>query len=132
MIVYCDEKTKLSENQLKGFFVGWKQPLTPEQHLKSLRGSTHFIVAIDDETNQIVGYINALSDGVNSGFIPLLEVLPAYRGKGIGAQLMEKILLKLKNVPNVDLTCGVEHQPFYERFKMIKSCGMILRKYLNK
>lgn len=128
MIIYCDNKTDISTEQLKDFFVGWKNPLTSEQHIKLLYGSTYFVVAIDNEINQAIGYITALSDGINSSFIPLLEVLPHYQGKGIGTRLMEEMLLKLNDIPNIDLMCDVELQFFYERFKMIKSNGMILRK----
>ena len=130
MIIYLDENSEIFENQLSGFFVGWKYPLTPKQHSELLHGSTYFIVAIDDETNLVVGFVTALSDGVNSSFIPLLEILPSYQGRGIGTKLMDEILLKLKDITNVDLTCDVELQPFYERFKMLKSSGMVLRKFL--
>ena len=132
MIKYYDEndKIEIKEENLAGYFKDWKYPLTPKEHITTLKGSTHFIIAIDDATNNIVGFVTALSDGINSGFIPLLEVLPQYQGRGIGTKLMEKILLKLKDIPNVDLTCDPELQPFYEKFKMMKSHGMILRKYL--
>ncbi len=133
MIKYYDEsyKIKIREDQLKGYFMDWKYPMTPEEHIKTLKGSTYFIVAVDDDTNNIVGFVTALSDGINSGFIPLLEVLPQYQNRDIGTKLMEKILLKLKNIPNIDLTCDPDLQPFYEKFKMQKSHGMILRKYLK-
>ncbi|MCL2593786.1 MAG: GNAT family N-acetyltransferase, partial [Defluviitaleaceae bacterium] len=61
-------------------------------------------------------------------FIPLLEVLPEYKNKGIGTRLMEEILKKLSNIPNIDLLCDAELQPFYERFKMHKAHGMLIRK----
>ena len=131
MIIYRDNNNEVLINQLNGFFVGWKKPLTAEQHYKLLYGSTHFVIAIDDEINQVVGFVTALSDGVNSSFIPLLEVLPNYQGKGIGTKLMEEILIRLNDITNVDLTCDIELQSFYERFKMLKSNGMVLRKYLG-
>jgi len=131
MIIYCDNNNDISSKQIEGFFVGWKKPLTAEQHCKLLYGSTHFVVAIDDETNQVIGYVTALSDGINSSFIPLIEVLPSYQGKGIGTKLMEEILLKLNDISNVDLMCDIELQPFYKRFNMMKSNGMVLRKYLG-
>ena len=133
MIKYYDEndKIEITEEHLKGYFKDWKYPLTPKEHIDTLKGSTHFIVAIDDDTNNVVGFVTALSDGINSGFIPLLEVLPPYKGRGIGTKLMQKILLKLKDIPNIDLTCDPDLQPFYERLKMQKSHGMILRKYLR-
>jgi len=130
MIKYYDTINSISKNQLKGFFIGWQKPLTTEQHYDLLCGSTHFVVAIDEETNSVVGFVTALSDGVNSSFIPLIEVLSEYQGKGIGTRLMEEILSKLENIANVDLTCDEDVQPFYEKFKMMKSTGMILRKYL--
>ena len=131
MIIYKDNNTDISNFNIEGFFVGWKKPLSEEQHRKLLEGSSFFIVAINDETNQIVGFITALSDGVNSAFIPLLEVLPEYQGKGIGTKLMEEILVKLDKITNIDLTCDIELQSFYERFDMLKSTGMVLRKYFD-
>ena len=131
MIIYYDNKYDVTEKQLEGFFVGWKRPLNVEQHRKLLYGSTHFIVAVDSETNRVIGFVTALSDSISSSFIPLIEVLPSYQGKGIGTKLMEEILTRLKDITNVDLTCDIELQPFYERFKMLKSNGMVLRKYLN-
>jgi len=130
MILYCDDIRTLSPDQLVGFFVGWKKPLTSEQHLALLSGSTHFIAAVDNETDKAVGFVTALSDGVNSSFIPLLEVLPAYQKQGIGTALFLKILQKLDNITNVDLTCDIAMQTFYERFSMLKSAGMVLRKHL--
>jgi predicted N-acetyltransferase YhbS len=77
-----------------------------------------------------VGFITALSDGVNSSFIPLLEVLPEWQNCGIGSELLKRMLEKLENITNVDLTCDSDMQSFYERFKMTRSTGMVLRKYL--
>lgn len=42
-----------------------------------------------------------------------------------------KIMLKLlENISCIDLTCDVEMQNFYEEFGMLKSHGMIIRKYI--
>jgi len=128
MIIYCDDIRNISAEQLVDFFVGWRKPLTSKQHFKLLSGSTHFVAAIDSETNKVVGFVTALSDGVISSFIPLLEVLPAYERRGIGTTLVSKMLQKLDGITNVDLTCDIPVQSFYERFSMFKSNGMILRK----
>jgi ribosomal protein S18 acetylase RimI-like enzyme len=124
---YIDDISQITSEQLHGFFVGWKSPLTPERHYELLRGSAHFIVALDGK--KAVGFITALSDGVNSGFIPLLEVLPEYQSRGIGSELLRRVLVKLDNIANIDLTCDPDIQAFYERFNMTRSTGMILRKY---
>ena len=126
-VKYIDTIDEIASHQLQGFFVGWRSPLTPERHYELLRGSTHFIAALDD--NKVVGFITALSDGVISAFIPLLEVLPEYKNRGIGSELVRRMLEKLENITNIDLTCDPDLQPFYENFKMLRSTGMILRKY---
>ena len=126
-MLYIDNINEVTPDQLQGFFVGWKQPLSPEQHYNLLKGSTHFIVAVDD--GKAIGFITALSDGVISSFIPLLEVLPKYKGRGIGTELIRLMLGKLDSIINIDLTCDPELQSFYERFNMIRTTGMVLRKY---
>lgn len=41
------------------------------------------VFAQNDDTNQVVGFITAISDGVLSAFIPFLEGLPEYKNQGI-------------------------------------------------
>ena len=114
---------------LVGFFVNWRRPLSPEQHLRLLHHSTHCILAIDEQAARVIGFVNALTDGSQSAFIPLLEVLPAYQRRGIGSELLHRMLAILANYPCIDLTCDPELQPFYERHGMIRSVGMVLRNY---
>ena len=87
------------------------------------------MLAIDTAEHRVVGFITALSDGVQSAFIPLLEVLPAYRNRGIGSTLVTMMLAKLKGIPAIDLTCDGEMQEFYAKFSMTRSVGMIVREY---
>ena len=128
MIVYTASSQSITPRQLDGFFVGWRSPLSPETHLRILAGSDHILLAIDTTTDQVVGFITALSDGVQSAFIPLLEVLPAYQGLGIGESLMRQMLARLEPIPNVDLLCDPDVVPFYERFGMHAGIGMALRR----
>ncbi len=61
-------------------------------------------------------------------FIPLLEVLPSHRGRGIGSELVERLLEELKHFYAVDLMCDPELQPFYDRFGMHRAIGMVIRR----
>jgi ribosomal protein S18 acetylase RimI-like enzyme len=115
--------------QLHGFFVGWPNPPTPATHWRLLQGSQHLVLARDEATGQIVGFITALSDGVLSAYIPHLEVLPAYQGRGIGSALVRQMLEQLRDLYMVDLICDPALQPFYERLGMRPWSGMILRNY---
>jgi GNAT superfamily N-acetyltransferase len=66
-----------------------------------------------------------------SGFIPHLEVLPAYQRQGIGQTLMTRLLDRLGHLPNVDLLCDPDVGPFSEHFGMKPVGGMTLRRTLN-
>lgn len=74
MIVYQKDLHNISKRQLEGFFVGWSSPLTAEQHFEILENSQYIVLSMDTDTNQVIGFINALSDSVNFAFIPMLEI----------------------------------------------------------
>lgn len=126
---YLTSAEDIFPNQLRGFFVGWPNPPSPETHLAILRRSDAVVLAVDDETGQIVGFVNALSDGVLNAFIPLLEVLPEYQGRGIGSGLVKRLLAQLGDLYAVDLLCDADLQSFYARLGMQPAQGMMLRRY---
>ncbi|MFI7052438.1 GNAT family N-acetyltransferase [Streptosporangium canum] len=127
MIRYSDTVDTIEADRLTGFFVGWPTPASPEQHLAVLRGSYRAVVAIDEETDRVVGFINMISDGVLTAFVPWLEVLPEYQGQGIGGELVRRILADTEHLYSVDLLCDASLQPYYERFGMLRLPGMTLR-----
>jgi ribosomal protein S18 acetylase RimI-like enzyme len=126
---YLISADTITVDQLHGFFVGWPNPPSPETHLDILRRSNAVVLAIDEESGRVVGFVNALSDGVLSAFIPLLEVLPKYQGRGIGSELVQRLLAQLGNLYAVDLLCDADVQPFYARLGMQPAQGMMLRRY---
>lgn len=126
MIRYTDDMHAVEADQLQGFFVGWPAPPSPEKHLAVLRGSYHAVVALDDD-DRVVGFINMISDGVLTAFIPWLEVLPERQGQGIGEELVRRVLKAAENLYSVDLLCDAELQPYYEKFGMRAIPGMGLR-----
>lgn len=128
-IRYQQSLEGITATQLQGFFVGWPQPPSPATHLQLLQGSQHVVLAVDEATAQVVGFITALSDGVLSAYIPHLEVLPAYQGRGIGSALFRQMLTHLRELYMIDLICDPELQPFYERLGMRPWSGMVVRNY---
>ena len=128
MIDYLTILENITPDDLEGFFVGWKHPLSAEEPYQILKNSSYFVLAYDTQVKRVVGFVNALSDGVNFAFIPMIEVLPAYQKRGIGTELMERILHILSHISCIDLTCDVDMQSFYKRFGMVESNGMMIRK----
>ena len=129
MITYKNSAIAITTTQLAGFFVGWPNPPSPQTHLALLNQSAYRILALDEETSRVIGFITAISDGILSAYIPLLEVLPNYQGQGIGQELVRQMLAELKGFYMIDLLCDPTLQPFYSRVGLEKSVGMFARNY---
>ena len=127
MIVYETDLSGLTADQLDGFFVGWPSPPTRVQHLAVLRGSYKAVVAREHGSGRVVGFVNMISDGVLTAFVPWLEVLPEYQGRGIGGELMRQLLSGTEHLYSIDLTCDEPLRPYYERLGMRAVTGMALR-----
>ena len=123
---YVTTSEGIDAGMLRGFFVGWPDPPSPETLLRILEGSSRIVLALDDEAGRVVGLVTAVSDGVLAAFIPLLEVLPEWQGRGIGSEKMRRILDLCKGLYSIDLTCDPELETFYSRLGMQSySCMMI-------
>jgi len=127
VITYTSDVEDLRPDQLGGFFVGWPTRPSRHQFAAVLRSSYRAVVALDSTTGRVVGFIAAISDGVLTAFLPWLEVLPDYQGRGIGTQLLSRMLTELDHLYSVDLICDPELRKFYERVGMIPLQGMGLR-----
>jgi ribosomal protein S18 acetylase RimI-like enzyme len=127
-IIYTSSVDEIETSSLAGgFFEGWATPLTPAEHLQLLRSASHVVLALDGSV--VVGFVNALSDGVLSAYIPLLEVLPERRGQGIGSELVRRLLVLIGPLYMVDVMCDTEVIPFYERLGFSRGEGVVRRNY---
>ncbi|WP_306553852.1 GNAT family N-acetyltransferase [Paenibacillus sp. LK1] len=132
-ITFRESLEGIEIDQLSGaFFEGWPNPPSTPTFLKLLEQSYAVELAIDEETGNVVGFIQAISDGVLSAYIPLLEVLPEYQGKGIGTDLIKRMFNRLGDLYMIDLLCDNELQEFYEKQGMQKASGMVIRHYQNQ
>lgn len=130
MIAYTVRLDGVERDHLEGFFVGWPKPPSAERHLELLRGSAAVVLAREDPGGRVVGFVTAVSDGVLSAYVPLLEVLPEYQRQGIGTELMRRMLDALGDLYMVDLCCDAELEPFYARLGLRTwDRGMGIRNY---
>jgi ribosomal protein S18 acetylase RimI-like enzyme len=127
MIVFRHKLDSISPDQLVGFFVGWPSHPTKETHYRLLERSDAIVIAVDEDSERVVGFITAHTDQVLSAYIPLLEVLPDYQGQGIGRRLVQLMLDRLKGYYMVDLLCDEDLQDFYADLGMKKATGMMIR-----
>ena len=95
--------------------------------MEILRGSDLLVLALS-EKGRVVGFITAITDGVSCAYIPHLEMLPEWQGKGIGTELVRRMMAKLETIRAIDLICDEDVRGFYERLGFKASRGMIIRK----
>ena len=114
--IYLEDCSNCSPQQLNGFFQGWPNPPSPQTHLMLLQNSDHCILALEQNSGKVVGFITAITDHTLFAYISLVEVLPEFQNQGIGKALVEKMLEKLKGLYSIDLLCDEDVQPFYRKF----------------
>lgn len=69
--------------------------------------------------DELVGFLDVVSNGVTDAYIQDVMVRPDYQGKGIGTELMNRAINRLKadHIYMVSVIYGEEElRPFYERF----------------
>lgn len=127
-LTYQTTATGLTTDQLDGeFFDGWLDPPSPETLLRILESSSKLVVAIRDR--KVIGFVTAISDGVLSAFITLLEVAPEDQNKGIGHSLINQLMDEIGDLYMVDLVCDANLSRFYAELGFATTTGMSRRNY---
>lgn len=114
--------------------VGWR--LYDEDLIaRCLPRSLYCVCAILD--GEVVGMARVVGDGGLVCYVQDVCVLPEHQGKGIGTQLMDRIMAYLKKemAPNtiIGLMSARGKEPFYERYGFVRrpneryGCGMQLQ-----
>ena len=115
---------------MSGFFEGWPNPPDSQSHYRILEKSELIVLAFDlDDKSKLVGFINCLTDHILAAYIPLLEVLPEYRGNGIGRELVERLLDELGPIYMTDLVCDNDMEPFYAKLGFSPKLAMTRRQF---
>jgi len=108
---------------------GWWRPKdTPALLRRIVRGSRRFLVVF--EGGRAVGMGRALGDGANDAYIQDVFVDEALRGRGIGAQIVRRLVRRLKadGAGWIGLIAAEGTRPFYEKlgFRRMKGCDPML------
>lgn len=94
--------------------VGWNRM---EKEYGNPLMTSFFHIAVYDG-DQLVGFVDSVSNGVTDAYIQDLIVRPDYQGKGIGTDLMKKMIanLKEKHIYIISVIYEESLKPFYDRF----------------
>ena len=81
-----------------------------DKELSNPRMTSFYHIAAYEE-DELVGYIDCVSNGVTDAYIQDLMVLPKYQGRGVGSELMKKTIDYLKS-NKIYNPCGRENPRF--------------------
>jgi len=88
--------------------------LTPIELQSAHAGSFICLSAYDE--NELVGIGRIISDGTINAYLCGIGVLPAYRNKGIGGEIVKSLALKCRDQKlHLQLLCNDELMPYYEK-----------------
>ncbi len=111
---------------------GWwdDSPDNPDLVARIVAGSHCFMVVIDGD--EVIGMGRAISDRASDAYIQDVTVKTAYRGRGIGTQIIARLIDRLHRdgLYWIGLIAERNSHPFYERLgfnKMPNSVAMLKR-----
>lgn len=91
----------------------WSAADRPEELHRALLNSHSLITAWDGET--LVGLANAISDGSLVVYYPHTLVLPEYRRRGIGRELMTRLMARYSGFHQQILIADQQAAEFYRK-----------------
>ena len=124
MIYKCNETVHVKDLADLRESVGWYRM---EQEYRSPLLTSYYHIAVY-EKELLVGYIDCVSNGVTDAYIQDLMAHPDYQGRGLGTDLMKKMIdhLKDKHIYMISVVFEEKLKPFYEKFGFFNMlCGQM-------
>ena len=119
--LYCSAKQIANLREA----VGW--PRMESYYSNSHMASFYHIACYDGE--ELVGYVDSVSNGLTDAYIQDLMIYPNYQCKGIGTELMNRMIAGLKERKIFMISCiyGIpDLAKFYKRFGFFQMlCGQM-------
>ena len=117
MITYCSDPPE--DNKFAALFetTGWSENYhaAPNDFSVAFANSWYTLSAYDD--TQLVGFGRIVSDRVLHAMIYELIVLPEYQSKGIGGEILDRLVRHCQEagIRDIQLFCAAGKRPFYEK-----------------
>ena len=96
---------------------GWneRRHLTPQQLAAAIASSYYTLSVYAGE--ELVAFGRLVSDGVDQCFICDMIVLPDHQGRGLGRQVMQRLVehARSRGIAWLQLTCAMGKRGFYEK-----------------
>lgn len=92
---------------------GWTANRSP-QAVQTMLDQTRVCLGVWND-DRLIGFARAITDDLFRAYIEDVIVDQTYRGQGIGAAIMRRLLDRLTHVEEITLNCEDHLLPFYQR-----------------
>lgn len=119
-IVYSETRA-LPPDQILALYRanGWSSAEKPEQLQRSLKNSHRLVSAWEGE--HLIGLGNSISDDVLVVYYPHLLVLPEYQGRGIGREIMRRLMSHYEGFHQQVTLADERAFPFFQKIGFTKA-----------
>lgn len=96
--------------------VGWNRM---EKEMADPRLKSYYHIAVyEEEMQKLIGFVDSVSNGVTDAYIQDLMVHPDFQGRGLGSELMNKMIdyLKKAGIYMISVLYDESLKDFYSRF----------------
>ena len=126
----CEVRDALSPSQvddLMGLYANewWTKDRTRPDVERMLDDSDLLFTVIEKGSESLVAFARVLTDRTYVALVLDVIVAPAYRDRGLGRLLVERICSapELRDVERIEITCQPELIPFYRRWGFSENVG---------
>lgn len=126
----CEVRASLSPSQVDDLMrlyanEWWTRDRTRREVGRMLADSDLLFVVTERQSRSLVAFARVLTDHSYVALLLDTIVAPAYRGKGLGRLLVERICSapELRDVERIELTCQPELIPFYRKWGFTENVG---------
>jgi ribosomal protein S18 acetylase RimI-like enzyme len=136
MITYSAAHSAIDIPQLARLFTsaGWGWRAADPAKLEALVEGSRFVAVAHEvngadeasEKGRLIGFARAISDGVTNAYVSTVAVLPEFRGRGIGVELVRQLLAGRDEIRFV-LHAAPGVQGFYRKLGFEEASDMMRR-----